>query len=350
MNHLKISTRLTLLLGILSALLVAIGAIGLYGIHKTNEALKTVYEDRTVPLAQLGEIDYLVQRNRVLVMDMLLQPTPDNVSKRNVELRRNIDTISKVWDTYMASYLTPEERKLAEAFVQVRNDFVRAGLLPTVDAMLGGNMEAAQTLYKEKISPLAPATQQAVQKLSQLQVSVARQEFNDAESRYSTVRTIAIVAVVAGLLFAFIFGITLVRGILRALTQAMDSANAVAQGDLRHPVPSGGQDEVAQLLKALSTMQQNLARVVSSVRSGSEGVATASAEIAQGNHDLSARTEQQASALEQTAASMEELSATVKQNADNARQASQLAVDASTVAMQGGEVVAQVVDTMKGIN
>jgi methyl-accepting chemotaxis protein len=47
---------------------------------------------------------------------------------------------------------------------------------------------------------------------------------------------------------------------------------------------------------------------------------------------------------------MEELSATVKQNADNARQANQLALSASTVAVQGGEVVAQVVDTMKGIN
>jgi methyl-accepting chemotaxis protein len=54
-------------------------------------------------------------------------------------------------------------------------------------------------------------------------------------------------------------------------------------------------------------------------------VAMASAEIAQGNNDLSARTEQQASALEETAASMEELGSTVRQNADNARQANQLA-------------------------
>ncbi|MDE2616610.1 MAG: hypothetical protein KGL73_06250, partial [Burkholderiales bacterium] len=38
------------------------------------------------------------------------------------------------------------------------------------------------------------------------------------------------------------------------------------------------------------------------------------------------------------------------QNADNARQANQLAQSASAVAVQGGEVVAQVVDTMKGIN
>jgi methyl-accepting chemotaxis protein len=47
---------------------------------------------------------------------------------------------------------------------------------------------------------------------------------------------------------------------------------------------------------------------------------------------------------------MEELNSAVKQNADNARQANQLATNASTVAVQGGEVVGQVVDTMKGIN
>eukprot|EP01035_Chromulina_nebulosa_P069662 gene69662-biopygen48793 len=47
---------------------------------------------------------------------------------------------------------------------------------------------------------------------------------------------------------------------------------------------------------------------------------------------------------------MEQLGSTVRQNADNARQANQLAQGASSVAQRGGEVVGQVVDTMKGIN
>ena len=119
---------------------------------------------------------------------------------------------------------------------------------------------------------------------------------------------------------------------------------------MTHAIRVDGQDEVAQLLKALAAMQLDLANVVSNVRSGSLGVATASSQIASGNNDLSARTEQQASALEETAASMEELSATVKTNADSARQANQLAQSASAVAIEGGQVVAQVVDTMKGIN
>jgi len=76
---------------------------------------------------------------------------------------------------------------------------------------------------------------------------------------------------------------------------------------------------------------------------------TSSSEIAQGNQDLSNRTENQASALEETAASMEELSSTVRQNADSAEQANRLAQTASSIAAQGGQVVSEVVETMKGI-
>jgi methyl-accepting chemotaxis protein len=142
----------------------------------------------------------------------------------------------------------------------------------------------------------------------------------------------------------------IIRAITQPINRAVGVARAVASGDLSQEFDSTGKNETALLLGALKDMQTSLATVVSSVRLGSEGVSAASAEIALGNHDLSARTESQASALEETAASMEELSATVKQNADSARQANQLATSASGVAARGGEVVARVVDTMKGIN
>jgi methyl-accepting chemotaxis protein len=79
-------------------------------------------------------------------------------------------------------------------------------------------------------------------------------------------------------------------------------------------------------------------------------VAESSAQIAQGNLDLSQRTEEQASTLEETASSMEELTATVNQNAEHAREANQLTADASGVAARGGTVVGNVVRTMTGIS
>jgi methyl-accepting chemotaxis protein len=109
----------------------------------------------------------------------------------------------------------------------------------------------------------------------------------------------------------------------------------------------GVQTPAGQMLK---TTLGRMNTAVSSVRLGTASMDVACGEIASGNQDLSARTEQTASNLQRTAASMEHLTSTVKQSADNARQANQLAQKASSVAMQGGEVVGQVVDTMKGIN
>ncbi|MDP3651802.1 MAG: methyl-accepting chemotaxis protein [Rhodoferax sp.] len=102
--------------------------------------------------------------------------------------------------------------------------------------------------------------------------------------------------------------------------------------------------------KVLQSTLQRMHAAVSSVRAGSSSMELASIEIANGNQDLSDRTEQTASNLQRTASSMAALTSTVNQSADNARQANQLAMSASTVAIKGGEVVAQVVLTMEGIN
>ena len=134
------------------------------------------------------------------------------------------------------------------------------------------------------------------------------------------------------------------------LGQAVALARSVADGDLSTVVQARGQDEAAELLRSLERMRESLARVVTDVRQDAEGVATGSTQIAEGNLDLSQRTEQQAAAQQQTAAAMDQLGSTVQQNADNARQANALALGASRVAVKGGEVVGQVVDTMKGIN
>ncbi len=158
--------------------------------------------------------------------------------------------------------------------------------------------------------------------------------------------------VILQIVLFFVVGL-IVRNLLNLLggepRAAVALAQRVAGGDLSENIKLASGDSHSLMAK-LDAMQQSLARVVSHVRQGSESVATASAEIAQGNQDLSARTEAQASALEETAASMEQLGLTVKQNADNANQANQLALNASSVAANGGEVVSQVVATMKGIN
>ena len=140
------------------------------------------------------------------------------------------------------------------------------------------------------------------------------------------------------------------RQIVHSLQKTMDLTHQMAAGDLTGKVSATGPTEVAQVLEGLAQMKTSLSSIVARVRSSADAVSTASSEISQGNTNLSERTERQASALEETAASMEQLNGNVSNNAENARQANQLAITASEVAARGGAVVAQVVQTMKGIN
>jgi methyl-accepting chemotaxis protein len=136
----------------------------------------------------------------------------------------------------------------------------------------------------------------------------------------------------------------------RPVGRLAESLTRLAQGDLAHALASHSGDEIGRLTQAMEGFRAQLVATLADVRGNAQSVAAASARIASGNSELSDRTEKQASALEETAATMEQLSSTVRNNATNARQANELALSAASVATKGGEVVDNVVKTMKEIN
>ncbi|MEO3711784.1 methyl-accepting chemotaxis protein [Roseateles flavus] len=145
-------------------------------------------------------------------------------------------------------------------------------------------------------------------------------------------------------------GWAITRSVLQQLggepSAAIAAMRAVADGDLRG---SAGSAAEASLLGQLQHMVDALRGTMAQLRAAGDSINTAAGEIAQGNHDLSARTEQTASNLEQTASSMEEMNGAVSQSADTARQANQLAVSAAQAAQRGGQVVDQVTQSMQRI-
>ncbi|MES2113577.1 MAG: methyl-accepting chemotaxis protein [Pseudomonadota bacterium] len=174
--------------------------------------------------------------------------------------------------------------------------------------------------------------------------TVARAEQAGRRAYWLMVLTVVVTFVVTASALWFIY-----RLLKRELDRGVAVAEKLAVGDLSVEQRVDRDDELGRLMRAMNGISDGLSRVIGTVRRSVDTITTASAEIAAGNLDLSARTESQASALEQTAASMEELTGTVRQNADNARRANQLAVSASDYARKGGAVVGQVVLTMGSI-
>ena len=353
MKNLKISTRLFLLLALFSVLLITVATMGLYGISKANATMHDVYDDRLVPMGQLADVGEHLSKNRIATLRAILKPTPEAIAQCVATVDANVIAIDKMWGAYTATTLTPDEKKLADEFATQRKKYLAEGLQPAMTALKANDIEAAMGLFLNVAPGLIVPLEATLDKLMQLQLDVAKDENKTGMARYELIRTASLILLFVGLLFSWLVGVLMIRGIRKELgtepSTAASLVSAVAHGDLSIHIETQVGD-TSSLLAKLREMQISLTRVVGNVRQGSNSVATASAEIAQGNHDLSARTEQQASALEETAAAMEQLSSTVRQNADNAHQANQLAMSASSVAIQGGQVVAQVVETMKGIN
>lgn len=216
-------------------------------------------------------------------------------------------------------------------------------------AMEGKNQAAGELLEGglAKIqSEIFSALKESLDLQRQLVFEAGEGAVSDADRISVLLISMAVIAASIGCLTGWFMS----RLLSRLIARILNISKRISSGDLTENISVIGTNEAAVILNALEEMQRSLVKVVTSVRTGSEGVATASAEIAQGNNDLSSRTESQASALQETVGSMAQLGDTVELNANNARLASDLAEAASNLAIDGGTVVGQVVETMKGID
>ena len=233
-------------------------------------------------------------------------------------------------------------------------------------------IQQMQQLYDQKFLPLAKSNapveeirdvddqmdklidqyDELVKKIAtslQAEADDAQKAYDEAQSRNLKVSiSVALAAAIA----LVAFGISISRGI-RADLGAEPGAvrtilSALRDGDLTVSI-SREQGDQTSVVAAVDDMRNRLRDVIQTVRQGSNQIQTAATEVASGNQELSSRTEATASSLEQTASSMEEITATVRQSADASRQANQLASTAATVAAKGGEVVDQVVGSMRDI-
>ena len=350
LQKIKIGTRLALAFAVLLLLISALAAGGISGAKRLTERSAALYGDRTVPLGVLAEISHLTQRNRVLVMDMLMDPGTSNLQASHAALTANVERIHTLWTAYSGKVLVAEEQGLAQAFADANATYLDKGLIPAASALVAGKYDDGSELYINQIRPNAAKVQDAIEKLVALQINVAAAEFDGAREMSNTIHWWMLaatgLALVAGAAMAWV----ITRSISRPLRQAVVLARTVAGGDLSAQIDVRGTDETAELLGALREMNHQLVRVITEVRSSTETVAQEAVLIAGGTEDLARRTEVQASNLQETAASMEQLTITVQHNTDNAHRATELAQEAAKVANEGGSVMRDVITTMQEIS
>uniref|UniRef100_UPI0035B37FA2 methyl-accepting chemotaxis protein n=1 Tax=Hylemonella sp. TaxID=2066020 RepID=UPI0035B37FA2 len=354
---LTVQQRLVAGFGLILVILVVLSVIGLYEVRQIRGALEENASKNSV--IQRYAINFRGSaHDRAIAIRDVAASTSDE------ELRKEVAEIERLTAFYAASarpldQMLAQDKSLPPEVGQLYAGIqgVEAKVLPLITKVIelrrAGQREEAQQIVWRDAKPLFVQWLASINALIDFEEKIIQDQLalaNRVSGRFTTVMlTLTAIAVLVGALAAWLISGSIRRALGAEPWQVKAVADAVRSGDLSSEIPINGAAP-GSVIVAMRDMRESLATVVQGVRLSAQRVAVSAAEIDRGNGDLSARTESQASALEETAASMEELGSTVRQNADSAKQANQLAQGASTVAVQGGEVVAQVVDTMKGIN
>lgn len=255
----------------------------------------------------------------------------------------------EIFESISRSAATDEESTWMAGFASKREELLRAvGEMNEFKKI--GDVAGASAMFDSAFLPAQKAYSAEIKRFGTLQRELLEQKLQRAISEGKRVSVIAggvaLLLTLAGAFFAW----RVATHIKSSLDMAVDTVLRVAKGDLSQRIEVRGRDEFAVLMQAIAAMNQGLLRIVQEVRKGTESIAIASSEIAQGNSDLSCRTEQQASNLERTSNAMDQLTRTVHASTSQALSADDHARQATAIVTRGGEVVQQVVSTMEQIS
>ncbi|MEC5409232.1 methyl-accepting chemotaxis protein [Paraburkholderia sp. MPAMCS5] len=342
LSALRIGPRLAVGFGavlIFTAIAIATGFAGLKAERESSDrAISHVYPQA----AAANRAAFLVEDNARLVRNLILKTEQNEIAADKAVFDKNSSSTADLLDRLKTLADSDEARTRLGKLVAARADYGRYTDAVIELAMQGKKPEATQALY-------GPDYKLQGVYLSALAdfVSYTESQMQQADSRVTSVYESSLVWLFASGVFALLagsgFAWLVTRSIVKPLRDAVRVSEAVGAGDLTCVIDAQAHDEPGQVMSALKGMNANLARIVGSVRVGSDHLVTTSREIASGNADLSARTEEQAASLEETASSMTQLTQTVRQNSDNARQANSLAIRATEKTDSGNEAVQDMV-------
>jgi len=251
-----LKARLITLVAMLGIFMLIIGGAGILSTRASNEGIRTIYEDRTVPLAQLFEInDRMLQNMSAQQAAAILAKAGKTDNTIAATVNDNIERITKVWSAYMATSLTPEEKIAADAFAAKRKIYADEGVKPAL-AMLGERKfdEASQHLAG-KARELFNAAKLELDKLVAIQVKEARSAYETAEGQYVLVLSFVAALILVGIGLGALLSVQSIRAVLRPLRVLNGAMQNISEGRLDNRIQVDRDDEIGEALRNLQNVQ-----------------------------------------------------------------------------------------------
>jgi len=257
MSNLRIGLRLALLTAILAALVLAVGGKGLSTTGHLADSLRSVYLDRAVPLVQMSHILDRLHRMRANAIMAAGGGSVAEAERLTTESAKLDREISEIWRHYMATTLTPEEKDLAETFVQQRRVYEESRTTTMRLAAEGRFQDSARNMQVDAAVKFT-AVLGTLDRLQTLQADVAKTEYQNAQSDYQQAIIIDGILMAGGLLLAIGLAVVIVRSVAGGIVTMTAAMSDLAAGKLETPIPALQQhDEIGAMAQALQVFKQN---------------------------------------------------------------------------------------------
>ncbi|MFW6191164.1 MAG: methyl-accepting chemotaxis protein [Thiohalospira sp.] len=192
----------------------------------------------------------------------------------------------------------------------------------------------------------APVEDYSGKPIGVLEVSRDRSYYVDAYAMArNTIIGVGVLALAAGLAFAWLMGLTITRPIKGAVAAMHDIAEG--DGDLTRRLDTSGHDEIAELGSAFNRFAERVQETVSQVAGSTNQLAAASEEMSTITSQTNDAIQRQRGETEQVVTAMNEMTSTVQEVARNAENAAEAAREADSSAKAGSQVVDESIGAIK---
>jgi methyl-accepting chemotaxis protein len=347
--NLKIARKLNVVVAAVLAMMLALGVFSVFQLYELNRVTNEIDHRWAPGVRNALDIKYGLTRFRTFELFHVVSTEPDILRKYEQDMEDQMQKVQQSLSAYAALAQAGEEQQIIGQ-LQSSLTAYRAAVRQVVALSRRGDDVGALVVVRGESRKYDFEAMALIDKLVAINETGSTQAALSADQTYLHARHLIFGFMAGALVLGLLLAGRVARMISVPLARAVEVARRVAEGDLRGDAEAGGRDETGDLLRAMNLMSANLQRMVTQVRSGTDTIASASAQISAGTSDLAQRTEGQAATLEETAATVEELTTTVANNADKAEQAYKLMDQTATVARTAEVAVSTVTATMERIS
>lgn len=334
LRNFKIAHRSLLCFGVLIALTLCVGLFGLSQLSKIR-AQGLALENNSIP--SIVEADNLaLQLTRMRVEALRLLAMPDAASRAAIvsKLKDLSEIVNAGFKRYEPLLSSDEERRQLEALRLHYADYQRLlGGLATL--MSAGQIDQARSVVSDEMAPLGAKMNQTTEALRKINEKAAKDAAVESDLTYSRSQLITGIAITLAILLTLLMAWRLTVSLAYPITQAVQAARTIAEGDLTQTLDARGTDEAAQLLQAMHTMQGNLRETLTHLGHSSTQLASSAEEMSAVMYESAQGLQQQNTEIEMAATAVTEMSQAVEEVASNAASTSAESRKAAETALQG---------------